>query len=86
MRAYDLTRQPQFQGVLFGKRVFQDALLRIAREGSVQTTAFDFYIKESAIASTGLITRSEEVYAKSWSLDPRHPAQDELIATIRQLD
>lgn len=86
VRAFYLTRQPHFEGVLFGKRIFQDALLRIAREGSVGTTAFDFEILASALASTGFITRSLTKYAKSWSLDLRHPAHSELITTLHTLD
>lgn len=75
-----------FQGVLFGRRLFQDALLRIARDGSVKTSEFAFEITPSAIASTALVTRSEVKYGQTWSLDPRHPAHGELIETLRALD
>ena len=81
-----MTRRPHFQGVLFGKRLFQETLLRIAREASVGATAFDFDMLASALASTGFVTRSQTKYAKSWSLDPRHPAHAELLATLRALD
>ena len=81
-----MTRRPHFQGVLFGKRVFQVALLRIAHEGSVRATAFEFDMLASALASTGFITRLLTKYAKSWSLDPRHPAHAEVLTTIRALD
>ena len=86
MRAYHVTRRPHFWGVLFGKRIFQDALLRIAREGSVGAIAFEFNMLASALASTGFVTRSTTNYAKRWSLEPRHPAHAELLATLRALD
>jgi len=86
VRAYYVTRRPPFQGVLFGRRVFQNALLRIAREGSVLTPNFDFDIHKSALGSTGIITRSEVTRGQSWSLEPKHPAHAELLATLRALD
>jgi len=86
VRAYHVTRRPHFWGVLFGKRIFQDALLRIAREGSVGAIAFEFNMLASALASTGFVTRSTTNYAKRWSLEPRHPAHAELLATLRALD
>jgi len=85
VRAYHVTRQPHFQGVLFGKRAFQEALVKIAREGSVPKMDFSFEVHASALASTGFITRSE-VRGQKWSLDPRYPAHIELLATLHALD
>ena len=81
-----MTQQPIFRGVLFGKRTFQEALLRIARDGSVLTSSFSFEIKSSALAATAFVTRSHVAYGQTWSLETRHPAHAELVAVLRTLD
>ena len=81
-----MTRRPLFRGVLFGRRVFQDDLLHLARDGSIATAAFGYDISKSALVSTGFITRSRVAVGFAWSLDSRHPAHFELVAVLRALD
>ena len=57
-----MIREKSFSGILLRKRIFHDALLFIARGGFVRTNAFLFTITASALAATGLVTRSQVTY------------------------